>query len=242
MSFKSRVLGVVLIWTCLSTGSSWADQVMPVYTKPSVLEKLIIDLIARNDELQSLREELAALEEEVPAAGALDDPRLGAGVANLPTDSFSFNEEPMTQKQLFLAQKFPWFGKLDLRTQRAVLAVVRQRAIIDVKAQELVKSLSLTYYDLGATLEEKRFNAELIQTVTHMLRVAEAVYASGRGLQQDVLLAQVELSKLVSEKIDIEKKQRVQVARINEVLNRNAFIQSAPADQEPLLDHQKITG
>ena len=205
-------------------------------SKPSVLEKLIVDLVARNDELQSLREELAALEEEVPAAGALDDPRLGAGVANLPTDSFSFNEEPMTQKQLFLAQKFPWFGKLDLRTQRAVLAVVRQRAIIDVKAQELVKSLSLTYYDLGVTLEERRFNAELIQTVTQMLRVAEAVYASGRGLQQDVLLAQVELSKLVSEKIDIEKKQRVQVARINELLNRDAFIQAAPADQDDFLN------
>ncbi len=231
---KHISLFLILTATCAMPAA--ADQGRPLYAKPAALEQLITDLVARNDELLSLRNELAALEEEVPAAGALDDPRLGVGVANLPTDSFSFNQEPMTQKQLFIAQKFPWFGKLDLRTQRSVLAVVRQRAVIDVRAQELAKSLSLTYYDLGATLEERRFNAELIQTVTQMLRVAEAVYASGRGLQQDVLLAQVELSKLVSEKIDIEKKQRVQVARINELLNRDVTIEAAPAGQDDFLN------
>jgi outer membrane protein TolC len=215
-----------------------AEEVRPLYVKPPALEQLIVELVADNDELQSLRKELAALEAEVPAAGALDDPRLGIGIANLPTDSFSFSQEPMTQKQLFLAQKFPWFGKLDLRTQRAVLAVVRQRAMIDDRALDLVRSLSLAYYDLGAVLEEKRFNAELIQTVTQMLRVAEAVYTSGRGLQQDVLLAQVALSELVSEKVDIERKHRVLAARINELLNRDAVIPAAPAGQDDFLNLQ----
>lgn len=225
-----------LILTAVFVWPATADQGRPIYLKPPALERLIIELVERNDELLSLREELAALKEEVSVAGALDDPRLGVGVANLPVDTFDFNQEPMTQKQLFIAQKFPWFGKLDLRTQRSVLAVVRQKAIIDVRALELVRSLSLTYYDLGATLEELRFNAELIQTVTQMLQVAEAVYASGRGLQQDVLLAQVELSKLVSEKISIDKKQRVQVARINELLNRGDFIQAAPTGQTDFLN------
>ena len=69
-----------------------------------------------------------------------------------------------------------------------------------VPGSELVRDLARAYFDLGFTLEAQRFNVELTQTVTHMLRVAEAVYASGRGLQQDVLLAQVELSKLIGEK------------------------------------------
>jgi outer membrane protein TolC len=233
----SLFLGVILLATANALPAT-ADQARAIYVKPPALERLVVDLVENNDELLSLRRELEALEEETHAAGALDDPRIGIGVANLPVDTFDFNQEPMTQKQLFIAQKFPWFGKLDLRTQRAVLAVERQKAIISVRALELVRSLSLTYYDLGATLEERRYNAELIQTVTQMLKVAEAVYASGRGLQQDVLLAQVELSKLISEKIDIEKKQRVQVARINELLNRNDSMLAAPAGQIDFLNEK----
>ena len=90
-----------------------------LYGKPPELVLLIEELIEKNEELQSMEEERAALAAEISVAGALDDPRLGIGVANLPTDTFSFNQEPMTQKQLFIAQKFPWFGELDLRTQKA---------------------------------------------------------------------------------------------------------------------------
>ena len=40
--------------------------------------------------------------------------------------------------------------------------------------------------------------------VKQILRVTEIGYAAGRGLQQDVLLAQVEFSKLLDEKIILQ--------------------------------------
>jgi outer membrane protein TolC len=136
-----------------------------LYDKPPELERLIGELIENNEELQSLAEERDALAAEISVAGTLDDPRLGIGVANLPTDTFSFSQEPMTQKTLFIAQKFPWFGKLDLRTQRAVVAVERQKAVIDARRLDLVKTLTTTYYDLGFIAESLRVNAELFQMV-----------------------------------------------------------------------------
>ena len=194
-----------------------------LYDKPPELERLIGELIENNEELQSLAEERDALAAEISVAGALDDPRLGIGVANLPTDTFSFSQEPMTQKTLFIAQKFPWFGKLDLRTQRAVVAVERQKAVIDARRLDLVKALTTTYYDLGFVAESLRVNAELFQMVQQMLQVAEASYASGQGLQQDVFQAQVELGKLIDDRIDLEKRQYTLAARINELLNRPAY-------------------
>ncbi len=199
-----------------------------LYDKPPELDRLIEDLLRNNEELLSMAEERAALEAETDVAGALDDPRLGIGVANLPTDTFSFSQEPMTQKALFIAQKFPWFGKLDLRTQKAVVAVERQTALIEARRLELIKALTNTYYDLGFVSESLRVNAELIQMVQQMLQVAEAVYASGQGLQQDVFQAQVELGKLIDDRIDIEKRQRTQAARINELLNRTEFVEVRP--------------
>jgi len=219
-------------------------QARGLYDKPPELDRLIEELLISNQELLGMQEELAALEAEIDVAGAMDDPRLGIGVANLPTDTFSFSQEPMTQKTLFIAQKFPWFGKLDLRTQRAVVAVERQRAVIEARRLDLVKALAATYYDLGFVAESLRVNAELFQMVQQMLQVAEASYASGQGLQQDVFQAQVESGKLIDDRIDLEKRQYTLVARINELLNRPAYGEvqgpAEPAISELVLDPEAV--
>ena len=62
-----------------------------------------------------------ALRAEAPFSGSLQDPVVGIGLLNLPVDTFDFDQEPMTQKQLFASQKFPWFGTLDLRQQASEL-------------------------------------------------------------------------------------------------------------------------
>jgi len=64
--------------------------------------------------------------------------------------------------------------------------------------------------------------------VTQLLKVAETRYASGEGLQQDVLQAQVELSKLLDEKIVLEKRRRTLRDQINELLNREQFFSIDP--------------
>lgn len=222
VSYPKRWLCFALVPALMLSAAGMAAA-RGLYDKPPELERLIGELIENNEELQSLAEERDALAAEISVAGALDDPRLGIGVANLPTDTFSFSQEPMTQKTLFIAQKFPWFGKLDLRTQRAVVAVERQKAVIDARRLDLVKALTTTYYDLGFVAESLRVNAELIQMVQQMLQVAEASYASGQGLQQDVFQAQVELGKLIDERIELERRQYTLVARINELLNRPAY-------------------
>ena len=130
------------------------------------------------------------MKKEIPFAGSLDDPRLGFAILNLPTDSFDFDQEAMTQKQIFIAQKFPWFGKLDLRTQRATLNAVRQQAILDAKRLELARKIAVAYYELGFVATSLETNARLTDIVAQLLGVAETRYATGRGLQQDVLQAQ----------------------------------------------------
>jgi outer membrane protein TolC len=163
------------------------------------------------------------LKEEIPFAGSLDDPRLGFAILNLPVDSFRFDREPMTQKQIFIAQKFPWFGKLDLRTQRATLRAIRQKAVLDARRLELARKIAIAYYELGFVDAGLKINTQLTDIVSQLLGVAETRYATGKGLQQDVLQAQVELSKLLDEKIQLDKRRRTLEDRINELLNRESF-------------------
>jgi hypothetical protein len=49
----------------------------------------------------------AALLAESHAAGSLPDPRVSLGFANLPADSFQFDQENMTQLKVGISQSFP---------------------------------------------------------------------------------------------------------------------------------------
>jgi outer membrane protein TolC len=195
---------------------------------PQPLVELIEEGLVQNKEIQSLAARVQSLEEEISFAGSLEDLRLGFGVLNLPTDSWEFDEEPMTQKTVFLAQKFPWFGKLSLRSQRQALVASEQQAMLEAKKLELVRKIAIAYYELGFVVTNAGINERLTDMVTQLLKVAETRYASGEGLQQDVLQAQVELSKLIDEKIVLEKRSRTLRDQINELLNREQFMSIKP--------------
>jgi outer membrane protein TolC len=190
---------------------------------PTDLSNLIEEGLTHNKEIQSIETQVESLKEEISFAGSLDDIRLGLAILNLPADSFRFDREPMTQKQISLAQKIPWFGKLDLRSQRAALKAVRLEATLEVKRFELARAIATTYYELGFVGRSLEINARLTEILNQLLRVAETRYSTGRGLQPDVLQAQVEMSKLLDEKITLKKKRRTLENRINELLNRESF-------------------
>jgi outer membrane protein TolC len=217
---------LMVLWLAMGVPTDTMAE-SPIWATPS-LTRLIEEGIAENKEIKSLEDKVESLKNEIPFEGALDDPRLGFAVLNLPTDTFDFDQEPMTQKQISIAQKIPWFGKLDLRSQRATIKMIRQKAMLDTKRLELARNIAVAYYDLGFTSQSLKTNERLMEIVSQLLRVAETRYATGGGLQQDVLQAQVEFSKLLDEKIMLEKRSRTLNDRINELLNREEFMVTEP--------------
>jgi len=142
----------------------------------------------------------------------------------------------MTQKQISIAQKIPWFGKLDLKSQRASLKVLQREALLDARRLELAKQIALAFFDLGFIYRSIEINQKLTEIVNQLLRAAEVRYATGRGLQQDVLQAQVELSKLLEDEIGLKKRRRTLTDQINELLNREQFMAVEPQNRLDFLN------
>ena len=71
------------------------------------LDAAINAAIAEDDWLQVNRQQELAGREIATASGELPDPRISIGISNLPTDTFSFNQEAMTQFRVGLNQMFP---------------------------------------------------------------------------------------------------------------------------------------
>jgi outer membrane protein TolC len=209
--------------------------VSPIWATPALAE-LIEEGLTHNQEIQSMEDRVESLKEEVSFAGSLEDPRLGFGVLNLPTDTFDFDQEPMTQKVLFISQRVPWFGTLGLKSKKTTLLAVQQQAVLEAKRLELARKIANSYFELGFVATNLEINERLTNLVSQLLRVAETKYASGEGLQQDVLQAQVELSKLLDEKIVLKRRHRTLEDQINELLNRESFLPVKPPEDLAYLD------
>ena len=208
----SIILYGLLLLSGLVINTGYAD---PLIWAPLKLEQLIKEGLENNKEIQSLEARIKSLKEGAEFSGAFNDPRIGIAVLNLPTDSFRFDEQPMTQKQLFIAQKIPWFGKLSLQSQEVLLMAKRQEAVLLAKRLEIARKIATDYYQLGVVHYSLEINRQLADIMRQILRIAETRYSSGRGPQQDIFQAQVEISKLLDEKIMLENKRRTTEDRIN---------------------------
>jgi outer membrane protein TolC len=190
---------------------------------PPHLQSLIQEGLTNNQSIKSMQSAIDALDEQVSLAGALPDPRLGVALLNLPVDSFRFDEEPMTQKQVFLAQKLPWYGKRGLKEEQALFAVKQKKMELSAKKLALSRKIASTYYELAFIIQSQNVNQQLTDIIKQILRSTESRYAAGKGLQQDIFQAQVELSKLKEEATNLRKKRRVTEDHLNNLLGREFY-------------------
>ncbi|MEJ2224222.1 MAG: TolC family protein [Syntrophobacterales bacterium] len=182
------LLGTVLLlpWT-IPLGAQGRPGV------PADLQTLITEALQANPEIKEKSQLKTASEESIRPAGSLDDPKFSFNILALPVNTWAFNEWDMTQKQLALSQKFPFPGKLRLRSEVAEEQsrsdeFSHQDKINEIRTRVIQGywTLSLAYASYDITLKNKHWWEQVVQ-------VAETRYAVGRGLQADVLQAQVEL-------------------------------------------------
>ncbi|HCS13966.1 MAG: TolC family protein [Zetaproteobacteria bacterium CG06_land_8_20_14_3_00_59_53] len=171
-------------------------------------------------------------------AGSLPDPMLSLSALNLPVDSFSNTQETMTQMQLGLSQRIPFPGKLALQSE--VADYQAEAALQDRREFRLLllRNTRIHWWNmayLGKALSIIRHNQELLR---NLVRIAETKYKTGKGLQQDVLLAQLELSNLLERELDLTASSQREAAALNALLGR-------PADtpiQQPRQDSPALEG
>ena len=183
--------------------------VAPAHARPdtplTLAEAVDLALAAEPGQM-ALEARAAALDERAVVAGELPDPMLRLGLNNFPLESGGFSTEGMTQATVGFRQTFPAgktrslsyekFGLLS--DQMSENANARGRSV-RMAAQKAW--LELYFLDRAETLirESRPFFADLAE-------ITRSLYAVGRKTQQDVLRAELELSRLDDRLIDIERR------------------------------------
>jgi outer membrane protein TolC len=165
-----------------------------------------------------LREE--ATEAQSVAAGALPDPTISIAVANVPIDSFDFGQEPMTQLVMGVGQTFPRGDTRNLRRQQ-LLEISEQQPLMrldrQAKVAVMVSQLWLESYRYSEAIRLIEQDRSLFD---YLADVAESAYANAlvRTSQQDVIRAQVELTRLDDRLATLRQQRDTVLAKLAEWL------------------------
>ncbi|MDG1726197.1 MAG: TolC family protein [Emcibacteraceae bacterium] len=180
------------------------------------------------------------------AAGSLPDPQVSLSLANLPTDSFSFSEEGMAQVRLGVTQMFPQGKSLSIQRKQLELqsqAFPHQRADRYAKVAVTVSHLWLDAYKAQKSIALIEENRSLFEQLTE---IAMSSYSSamGKTRQQDIIRAQLELTRLNDRVTMLGQTKDSFVEKLSEWLNVQTEISSQfeIADSLPnqIIDHPQF--
>jgi len=173
-----------------------------------------------NSRLLTLNAEAEAMAFAPSQVGALPDPMLSFNAMNLPTDTFDLDQEPMTQLQLMLSQKFPFPGKRQLRREVAETMVGVSQKQTDEYRDVLTGKVREAWWRLFSVDRSLQIVDSNKRLLRDFVEIAKTKYAVGKGLQQDVLLAELELSRLTNRELQLAGNRRRIQAMLNGLLNR----------------------
>jgi len=200
------------------------SNVSVVFAAPESKQLSLADAVAitlaDHPGLAAMKTRAEALATVPSQQGSLPDPRLSLNMLNLPIDSFDFTQEGMTQLQIGFSQMLPFPGKLALREAVAEHESTVAHWQVEELRLKLVRDVKTVWWNLYFTdraLEIVARNRELLR---QFVDVAQTKYKVGKGLQQDVLLAQLELSKLHDQSINLQGVRRNQVVQLNTLLDQ----------------------
>jgi len=139
-----------------------------------------------------------ALRTASQGANNLPDPVLSVGLLNLPSDGFAFDQEPMTQIKVALAQSFPRGDSLAIKQKQLSLQADQhpyQREDRKAKIKVTVSQLWLDAIKADQIIRLIERDRVLFE---QLVDIVKASYASAQGntRQQDVIRAQLELARL----------------------------------------------
>jgi outer membrane protein TolC len=208
---RSLSILVVLPFFASSVTSSLAAD------DPGVLADEAVDA---NPSLEALRARTAELDALAGAAGTWSDPVFGIEYSNVPVDSFSLRDHPMSALQFQAEQTIPPWGWSGLRqkvaasrTRASEHAVAEAQSQLRRRVYELFWELTLTRM-LGAVTRQH------IARTEELLEAVRARYETGAAGQHQLLRLEVLRDRLGDELGDFARADSVLSAALARVLSR----------------------
>jgi cobalt-zinc-cadmium efflux system outer membrane protein len=196
------------------------DQSPPV---PSAHE-LTLDEAERialeeNPEIHVAARRIAMAEAHIPAAGALDDPQFMYRGWQMPLKHpWDYNA---AQNMLMISEALPGPGKRGLETGIAKTGVQAEKAALQATQLRVRVEVRKAFYDLLLAQDEMQIHDQHVAIARQAIEAARIKYTTGKVPQQDMLKAQLALTRLAEHMIRFDHDADVARAHLNTLLGRD---------------------
>lgn len=218
MIYKSLFLSSLII---SSSFSLELDDIVKKDVNELALQNVIKIAVLNDSWLKGNEYSQEAIEESSIAAGTYADPKVTIGAANIPTDTFDLNQEAMTQLKVGISQMFPRGDSLEIRQEQLKLQASQypyQREDRKGKLTVQIAQLWLEAYKAQESIALIEKNRSLFEQLAD---IAESSYSStfGKTRQQDIIRAQLELTKLEDRLTLLKQKKDTALLSLSEWLS-----------------------
>jgi outer membrane protein TolC len=177
---------------------------------PHPVDTYIRHALTQNPDIQAARKQVEATAFRVPQASSLRDPMLQITAYPEPVHTAAGQQELL----LNVSQKFPWFGKLRAQADVAELNTNVARAQLVAVELSVIEEVKLAYYELYLAQQAVRITESNRPLLVTLKGLAEGQLRMGLVSQQDVLRAELEISKLENELIRLRQELQSAQARL----------------------------
>lgn len=196
----------------------------PVLAQP-VLDDLVAEALANNPEVKASQARWDTLVNRARQAGTLEDPMIMLRAQSvLVRDPFAFDRENMSSKVIGISQMLPFYGKRALKREIADHAAEASRWLIEERRLELRRMVKETWSKIYLVDQSLLLIDRTIGALDDLTRFTESMYGVGEGLQQDVLQAQLQRSRMEDMRIVLVQRRRTLEATLNTLLYRPADV------------------
>jgi cobalt-zinc-cadmium efflux system outer membrane protein len=216
IALSTKFLVVFLVVPALRAQETQTPATQEVVTLPELLAEAERAHPAIKAEAQMIESKKA----RIPQVKALPDPTVGVGwMGNIRPFSVQ-HLDPSSYRGISAMQEFPYPGKLKLRGQMAEKDVEAERWNLEAARRQVKAEVKSAYYELWAVDQALTITQRNKDLLEKLARIAEEKYKVGKGLQQDVIRSQLEVSRILLTFTMLNQRRRTLAGKLNSLLLR----------------------
>ncbi|MDH3490425.1 MAG: TolC family protein [Gammaproteobacteria bacterium] len=217
---KRRTSQMIVVFV---TGVLLAANVEAQHRVPLTLAEAEDLALAAEPGQLAMQAKAAALEARAVVAGELPDPMLRLGLNNFPIESGGFRTEGMTNAAIGLRQAFPAGKTRSFSARQFDFLAAEMIENAEARSRNVLAAVRTSWLDFYYWDRAHELVAESRPFFDDLAAVTRSLYAVGRKSQQDVLRAELELSRLQDRLIEIERQRSRAQAALGEWVGGDAM-------------------
>lgn len=199
-------------------------------TEPVVeIDQLVRELLENNPAIRAAQYRLDAATKRPSQASTLPEPKVTFSNFGVGHPFSRLRDSDFAYAGVGFSQEIPYPGKLALAGEEARKDAAAEREMYRALVLDATAQLKVAYYEwfgIVKAIEVTQKNRDLLQRLE---QIARARYSVGKGIQQDVLKAQVEQSTLAQRLELLAQRKATIEARVRALLNSERPL-GRPAD------------